>query len=289
MNSHDVVFPNLGIEIENLSNVAFTIFGIDIYWYGILIVSGVIGGLLLARLRAKQNGEDPEIYSDFLLYGLLAAIIGARLYYVVFSWDSYKGDLTKIFDLRSGGLAIYGGVIFAFLALYIFAKRKKLDFRQMGDTAVPGLALGQVVGRIGNFMNMEAFGGPTDSVFAMALNADKAKIPVTMRQYIGPLEGYEGSYLVVQPTFAYEALWNIGVIIVLMFYTKHKKFQGEIVLWYLMLYGIGRGWIEGLRTDQLIIGNTGMAVSQVLAILMAIVSFSIILFMHLRIRKQSAE
>jgi phosphatidylglycerol:prolipoprotein diacylglycerol transferase len=271
-NSPDIVFPNLGIEIQNMNPIAFSIFSIDVYWYGIIIITGVISGLLLARYRAKKNGEDPEIYSDFLLYALISAIIGARLYYVAFAWDDYKDNLLDIFATREGGLAIYGGVIGSLIALIIYTKVKKLSFTQMADTAVPGLALGQMIGRIGNFINMEAFGGYTDSVFAMALKAGKAKIPASMVEHIGPLSGYEGNYLQVQPTFAYESLWNLGVVIILMVYTKHKKFQGEILAMYFLLYGLGRSWIEGLRTDQLLIGSTTIAASQVLSIALVIVS-----------------
>lgn len=286
MSSYDIVFPKLGIEIKSMNPVAFNLFGIKVFWYGIIIVSGVLAGLFLARYRAKRNDEDPDIYSDFLIYALIGAILGARLYYVIFSWDSYKNDLISIFAFREGGLAIYGGVIGAFIALAIYTKVKKLSFLKMADTAVPGLALGQVIGRMGNFVNMEAFGGHTDGIFGMALNAEKAKIPVTMRQFIAPLEGYVGEYLMVQPTFAYEALWNVGVIVILMAYTKHKKFEGELVVLYLILYGIGRGWIEGLRTDQLLIGNTGIAVSQLLAIILAIFGVAILAYKHITLRKK---
>lgn len=283
-NSPDIVFPNLGIEIQHMNPIAFSIFSIDVYWYGIIIITGVISGLLLARYRAKKNGEDPEIYSDFLLYALISAIIGARLYYVAFAWDDYKDNLLDIFATREGGLAIYGGVIGSLIALIVYTKVKKLSFTQMADTAVPGLALGQMIGRIGNFINMEAFGGYTDSVFAMALKAGKAKIPASMVEHIGPLAGYEGNYLQVQPTFAYESLWNLGVVIILMIYTKHKKFQGEILAMYFLLYGLGRSWIEGLRTDQLLIGSTTIAVSQVLSIALVIVSGAVIVYKRKQVK-----
>lgn len=278
MGNPDIVFPHLGIEIEHINSVAIAPFGVNIYWYGIIIVTGVIAGLMLARYRAKKAGQDPDIYSDFLMYALIAAIIGARAYYVIFSWDDYKDNLIDIFAFREGGLAIYGGVIGAAIALIIYTKVKKQSFMQMADIAAPGLALGQAIGRWGNFMNMEAFGGPTDSVFAMALKASKAKIPVSMVEHIGTLSGYEGSYLVVQPTFLYESLWNIGVVILLMVYTKHKKFEGEIIALYFLLYGLGRSWIEGLRTDQLIIGSTGIPVSQLLAVVLVVFSLGYIIW-----------
>jgi len=270
MQQPDIVFPGLGIEFNKIDPVAFSLFGIPVYWYGLIIVSGVLAGLLFARYRAKQIGQDPEIYSDFLIYALITAIIGARIYYVAFSWDSYKDNLMDIFAFREGGLAIYGGVIGAFIALTVYTKVKKLDFLEMADVAAPALALGQVIGRFGNFVNMEAFGGPTDSFFAMALKASKAKIPASMIEFIGPLNGYEGNYLVVQPTFAFEALWNFILVIILHKYTKHKKFSGEIIALYLFGYGLGRAWIEGLRTDQLLIGATGIPISQLLAAVLVV-------------------
>jgi phosphatidylglycerol---prolipoprotein diacylglyceryl transferase len=285
MKSPDIVFPNLGIELNEVNPIAFELFGIEVYWYGICIISGVFAGLLLAQYRAKKDNQDPGIYSDFLMYGLLAAIIGARMYYVAFTWSDYKDNFWDVFAFREGGLAIYGGVIGAIIALAIYTRTKKLSFAKLGDVAAPGLALGQVFGRMGNFINMEAFGGPTNSLFAMGLKATKAKIPSDMLSYIAPINGYEGNYLLVQPTFAYEALWNIGLVIFIMFYTKHKKFEGEIVAIYLFGYGLGRSWIEGLRTDQLLIGTTNLAVSQVLSILLVVGSLVYIVYRRRRVKK----
>lgn len=285
MKSPDIVFPNLGIEFNSIDPVAFKLFGIEVYWYGILIITGVFAGLMLARYRAKKDNQDPEIYSDFLIYGLLTAIIGARIYYVAFTWADYKDDLWSIFAFREGGLAIYGGVIGAIIALVVYTRVKNLSFARLGDVAAPCLALGQVVGRMGNFMNMEAFGQTTNSVFAMGLKATKAKIPTSMISYIAPINGYEGNYLLVQPTFAYEALWNIALVIFIMIYTKHKKFQGEIVAIYLLGYGLGRSWIEGLRTDQLLIGTSNIAVSQVLSVILVVVSLVYIIYMRQRVKK----
>jgi len=285
MKSPDIVFPNLGIEFNSIDPVAFKLFGIEVYWYGILIITGVFAGLLLARYRAKKDGQDPEIYSDFLIYGLLAAILGARIYYVAFTWSDYKDNLWSIFAFREGGLAIYGGVIGGVIALVTYARIKHLSFARMADVAAPCMALGQVVGRMGNFMNMEAFGGTTNSLFAMGLKSSEAKIPSSMISYIAPISGYEGNYLLVQPTFAYEAVWNIGLIIFIMIYTKHKKFQGEIVAIYLLGYGLGRSWIEGLRTDQLLFGNTTIAVSQILSVILVIGSLFYIIYMRQRVKK----
>jgi len=289
MEGPDIVFPNLGIEIETMNPVAFTIFGLDVYWYGIIIVTGIMAGLLTARVRAKRSGQDPEIYSDFLIYALISAIVGARLYYVAFSWDDYKDNLLEIFATRQGGLAIYGGVIAALIALLIYTRVKKLDFWVLADTAVPGLVVGQIIGRLGNFINMEAFGGPSKGMLAMALNAEKAKIPAQMLPYISELSGYSGNYLVVQPTFLYEQVWNVGVFIMLLIMTKYKKFNGELIALYLAGYGMGRAWIEGMRTDQLIIGDSGLAVSQLLSIALTVVCLSYVIYRHLAEVRKNKE
>lgn len=285
MNQPDIVFPGLGIEFSNIDPVAFQLFGIDVYWYGLIIVTGVLVGLLLARYRAKQAGQDPEIYSDYLIYGLLTAIICARIYYVALSWDSYSDNIMDVFAFREGGLAFYGGVIGAIGALIVYTKVKKINFFEMADVAAPGLAIGQAIGRLGNFVNMEAFGGHTESVLAMGLKASKAKIPSSMIQYVAPIQGYEGNYLLVQPTFAFEAIWNLVLVVLLHKYTKHKKFTGEILALYLLGNGLGRSWIEGLRTDQLIIGNTGIPASQLLAGLLVVGSITWIIVKRKQVGK----
>jgi phosphatidylglycerol:prolipoprotein diacylglycerol transferase len=271
MNGSDIIFKNLGIEFKSIESIAFEVFGIPIYWYALFICIGFIGGLLIPMAIAKRTNQSTEIYVDFFLYCLIAAIVGARLYYVAFEWDSYKDDLMKIFYIREGGLAIYGGVIACVITLYVFAKIKKLNFWVMCDTAAPGLVFGQMIGRFGNFMNFEAFGGYTDNLFAMSMKVSKAKyIPAELMDKIVSIEGID--YIQVHPTFLYESLWSLALIIGLLVYFKHRKFDGEIFLLYLFGYGLGRSWIEGLRTDQLIIGSTGIPASQLLAIILVVVS-----------------
>lgn len=290
MQQPDIVFPNLGIEFANIDPVAFRVFGIEVYWYGLIIVTGVLAGLLLARYRAKQAGQDPEIYSDYLIYGLLSAIICARIYYVVLSWDSYSDNIIDVFAFREGGLAFYGGVIGAIGSLIVYTKVKKINFFEMADIAAPGLAIGQAIGRMGNFVNMEAFGGhTTESIFAMGLKASKAKIPSSMIQYVAPIQGYDGNYLLVQPTFAFEAVWNLVLVVFLHKYTKHKKFNGEVLALYLLGNGLGRSWIEGLRTDQLIIGNTGIPASQLLAAILVVGSIAFIIIRRRQVKGSSSE
>lgn len=266
----DIAFPHLGIAIDSLPK-GITIGGFTIAYYGVIIALGMLGGLMLARWQAKRTGQNPELYMDYAIVGVLFAIVGARLYYVAFSWDNYKDNLLQIFNTRGGGMAIYGGVIAAVITAIVFCRIRKYKFSLFADTAVVGLVLGQIVGRYGNFMNREAFGGYTDSLLAMRLKVEQvnaSNITETMREHTVTIDGVQ--YIQVHPTFFYESTWNLLLLILMLLYTKKKKFDGEIFLMYLVGYGIGRTWIEGLRTDQLQIGSTGIAVSQVLSAAIAV-------------------
>ena len=263
-------FPNLGIFLEHVGK-NFNVFGLEIAFYGCTMATGIIAGYLLAAREAKRTGQNPDDYLDMLLYAVFFAIIGARLYYVIFSWDYYKDNLLSILNLRQGGLAIYGGIIGAFTTVYFFAKKRKLSWLQMLDTACPGLALGQVIGRWGNFFNREAFGDYTDGLFAMQLPVSAVRsgeITEKMWEHMEVIDGIQ--FIQVHPTFLYEGLWNLGVIIFLFIYRDRKKFQGELVLWYLVLYGVGRFWVEALRTDQLLIPGIGFPISQLLGAVLAV-------------------
>lgn len=275
-----IYFPNLGIFLENVGK-NFNVFGFEIAFYGCTMATGIIVGYLMAAREAKRTGQNPDDYLDMLLYAVFFAIIGARLYYVIFKWDYYGQNLLQIFNLRQGGLAIYGGIIGAFTTVYFFAKKRKLSFAQMLDTACPGLAAGQVIGRWGNFFNREAFGGYTDGLFAMQLPVSAVRSGEITEQMWENLEVINGiEFIQVHPTFLYEGLWNVGVIILLYLYRKHKKFQGELVLWYLVLYGVGRFWVESLRTDQLLIPGIGFPISQLLGAVMAVVGLIAIFVGH---------
>lgn len=263
MGKMDIAFPHLSIYIENLPK-KITIFGFDLAFYGMIIAAGVFLGLLMVLREAKISEQDQDIYWDFSIYAILFSIIGARIYYVVFAWDTYKDNLLSIFNLRRGGIAIYGAVIGGFLTLFIYSKIKKYSSFLMADTCVLGLLVGQIIGRFGNFMNREAFGGYTDNLLAMRLPIEAVRQNEIMPD-IATHIAKGTNYIQVHPTFLYESLWNIGVLILILLFRKHKKFHGEIALCYLGGYGLGRVWIEGLRTDQLTIGQTGIAVSQVLA------------------------
>lgn len=280
-----IYFPNLGIFLENVGKT-FNVFGFEIAFYGCTMATGILAGYLLAAREAKRTGQNPEDYLDMLLYAVFFALVGARLYYVAFQWDYYSKDLIQILNVRQGGLAIYGGIIGAFTTVYFFAKKRKLSWLRMLDTACPGLALGQVIGRWGNFFNREAFGDYTDGLFAMQLPVSAVRsgeITEKMWEHMEVIDGIQ--FIQVHPTFLYEGLWNLGVIIFLYIYRDRKKFTGELVLWYLVLYGIGRFWIEALRTDQLLIPGIGFPISQLLGAVLAVSGLIAIFVGHKKIRE----
>ena len=284
----DIEFINFGFGISGLQKT-FNVFGIDIAYYGLIIAIGMIAGTCIAMWDAKTSGQDPDTYLDFALYAIIFSVIGARIYYVVFSWNLYKDNLWEILNIRNGGLAIYGGVIAAVLTLFIYTKIKKLSMMKMADTGVLGLILGQAIGRWGNFVNCEAFGGYTESLLAMRLNVEKVNSSMISEELWANRIVEDGiTYIQVHPTFLYESLWNLMVLVILLAYRKHKKFDGEIFFLYLFGYGLGRFWIEGLRTDQLILFNTGIPVSQALAIVLVAVSAAVIAVKRMRLKKAAA-
>ena len=272
----NINFPHLGIYLENVGK-SISIFGFEIAFYGITIAAAMLAGLWIAMRTAKKTGQNPDLYFDMGMLAIFCALIGARAYYVVFAWENYKNNLLEIFNLRHGGLAIYGGVIGGAVAVYMFARMKKQKFLQLADTASVGLVLGQIIGRWGNFFNREAFGGYTDNLFAMQLPLDAVyswDVTPEMMENLRTAGGVQ--YIQVNPTFLYESLWNLMVLVLLAVYTKRKKFDGEVFCLYLLGYGLGRAWIEGLRTDQLWIPGTEIPVSQVLAVVLVVVSAAII-------------
>lgn len=279
----EIWFYHLGIKIDKLNRVAFSIGSFSIYWYGIIIGLGVLAGFLFARHEAKRIGLDPDILIDYLFYGIIASVICARLYYVIFSWDDFKDNLIKIFAIREGGIAIYGAIIGATISAIIFTKIKKIPFFKFTDCCVLGLLIGQIMGRYGNFVNREAFGGYTDGLFAMRyLKSQVGSVPQSVLDHIVVYNSAE--YIQVHPTFLYESCWNIMIFILLNLFKKHKKFDGELTALYFIGYGIGRFWIEGLRTDQLIIGHTGIAISQVVSVVMIAVSAAFIIYNKRKIK-----
>lgn len=261
----EINFPNLGIYLDHVGK-NISIFGFSIAYYGIVIVTGMMIAIWIAQREAKRTGQNPEQYLDLAMIGIAAGILGARIYYVIFAWDYYKDDLLSIFNIRQGGLAIYGGIIGACIAVAIYSRKKKQNFSLLMDTASMSIVFGQIMGRWGNFFNREAFGDYTNNLFAMQLPVSAVRaneITQKMWDHVVTVNGVE--YIQVHPTFLYESLWNVGVLLFLFWFRKRKKFNGEVFLMYLIGYGLGRIWIEGLRTDQILLPVVGLPVSQLLS------------------------
>ncbi len=271
-----IEFPNIGIHLDNVGKTV-TVFGFDIAYYGIVIGIGMLAGIAMAMMEAKRTNQNQEDYIDIAIFGIIFGIIGARIYYVVFAWDMYKDNLLEIFNTRHGGVAIYGGVIAAVITVFVVARVKKLPVALLLDTGCFGLITGQMIGRWGNFFNREAFGDYTDNLLAMRIPLDAVRssdVSENIREHIDVIDGV--SYIQVHPTFLYESLWCLMVLVILLLYRTHKKFNGELFLMYLAGYGAGRVWIEGLRTDQLWFPGTEIPVSQVLAGVLVVVAVVLI-------------
>ncbi len=272
MNGADIRFVHLGIAIEHLKS-SISVFGFRIAFYGIIIGIGMLAGIWIAQSDAKRRGQDPELYLDFALYAIICSIIGARTYYVIFEWDYYKENLLQVFNLRAGGLAIYGGVIAAVITLIVFTRVRKVSFFSMADTGVLGLVTGQIIGRWGNFFNCEAFGGYTDSLLAMRIKRSLVNdnmLNVDVLNHMIVENGVE--FIQVHPTFLYESCWNLCLLIFMLWFRRYKKYDGQMLWIYLLGYGTGRFWIESLRTDQLILFGTGLPVSQALSLVLILVA-----------------
>lgn len=217
--------------------VAFELFGLSVRWYGIFIASGVLIGAIIALKEAKRLGINEEIILDLLIWEVPLCLVGARLYYVIFSWDMYRDNPIEAFDIRNGGLAIHGVIITAIIVAIIFTRIKKVSFWTVTDACAPSLILAQGIGRWGNYLNQEAHGGPTDLPWGIIVDGVK-----------------------VHPTFLYESIWNFGVFLLLLWYGRNKqKIKGEIFLLYIALYSFIRFFIEGLRTDSLMLGPIRVA------------------------------
>lgn len=272
MEDMDIAFPNLGIYLRNVpKTIMIGSFGIALY--GVLIAAAMLMGVAVAAHIAKKNGQDPDLYWDSFVFIVISAIAGARIYYVIFMWDYYKDNPLQIFNLRGGGLAIYGGIILSVITIFIFCRFKKANPYLFLDNIGFGLVLGQVLGRWGNFFNREVFGEYTDSLFAMRLPISMVRASDISESISAHMEAGT-NYIQVHPTFLYEGMWNVMVFLIMVFYLKKKikRFHGEIFLVYLAGYGIGRAIIEYIRTDQLYIPGTRLPVSMVLGIVIAALS-----------------
>ena len=256
-----VSFPGLGLEFH-LSNIAFHIASKPIYWYGILIMLGVILAVAYASARSRQFGIRQDDLYDAVLFAVPLGIVCARIYYVIFEWEQYKDNLSEIFATWHGGLAIYGGIIGGIIVIVVLCKVKKIYVMDMLDLFASAVPIGQILGRWGNFFNCEAYGSSTTLPWRMVTGK-------TLEE-----AGTAGNH----PTFFYESAWNLIGFIILYFSSKKRKYHGEILLLYLGWYGLGRFFIEGLRTDSLYLWGTGIRVSQVVALICIIIGLGGFLF-----------
>ena len=284
---YSIIFPHLGIFLEHVGK-SFSIGGFSIAYYGVCIAIGMLAGLFICLRRAKETGQSEDAYTDLFIFLMIFGIVGARIYYVAFSFDSYKDHLIDVFNLRQGGLAIYGGIIGGVITILVFSRIKGMHAGQVLDTVIMGVAAGQIIGRWGNFFNREAFGEYTDNFLAMQLPVSAVRpgeITQLMKMHEAVVDGV--TYIQVHPTFLYEGLWNTALLVVLFLTRKKSAFRGEIFCRYLIGYGIGRALIEGLRTDQLLVPGTSFPVSQGLSIVLAAGALLFILIMRKRSAKAS--
>lgn len=262
MYDNSIVFPGLHLKFT-FSPVAFRIFGLEIRWYGIIIAFGFLCGFLVSSYIAKKEKLQTEVLLDIAIIATPAAIVFARAYYVLFNFDQFKDNLLSIFAIRQGGIAIYGAIIGALISTYIYCKVKKINFLKVCDIGVHGLILGQAIGRWGNFANREAYGYETRLPWRMQIYSEEA-----------------GRRIEVHPTFLYESLWDLFVFFSLIILRKYKKKDGEIFGFYLILYSVGRFFIEALRTDSLMLGT--IRISQLVSIICIIVGLTIVLRLRLQ-------
>lgn len=276
---YEIVFPKLGIDI-NVKSEAFSIGNFNIQWYGIIITFGLILAMIFGFSQMKKYGIDSDRAVDAVIGGIIGGIIGARAYYVAMEWDSYAGDIKEIINIRNGGLAIYGGVIGSVLVGCIIAKIRKVKILPLLDVAGMSFLIGQGIGRWGNFTNHEAFGYNTDSVFGMSSGKIQERISLMNNPSLSP--DYP-----VHPCFLYESFFCLLGFVVLYLISKHRKYDGQMFVMYIGWYGLERFFIEGLRTDSLMIGN--IRVSQVLALLCFISSVIILIIAGNKVKRMNGE
>ena len=295
-----ISFPGLGIKFGYVPSSIY-IFGIEIKLYAVVITLGFFLALLISGREAKKSGQNPEDYLDFFLWMVVPCILGARLYYIIFNWKEYfikgrgfKETLMDLINIKGGGLAIYGGLIAGAIVAFIFNKKRKLSLPLMGDTVCMGVLIGQILGRTGNFFNREVFGEYTSSFIRMALPIDYfandkydtydmyIESGIISRKMIENPEIINGQKCItVYPTFLFEALWNLAILIFIFLYRRKKKYDGELALIYIMGYGLGRFWIEGIRTDTLMIGP--FKISQVVAFICFFGALGVMIYNRKRI------
>ena len=264
----------MDISFLAIDPVAIEIGSLKIRWYGILIAIGIALAYFLAQRESVRRGLHEEFIADLLLWAVPIAIISARIYYVMMSWESYSGDPAKMFRIWEGGIAIHGALIGSFITAYIFTKKRNVSFFKLADIAAPSILIGQIIGRWGNFMNQEAHGGPVTRTFL-----ENLFLPdwIIEQMYIKRLDTY------VHPTFLYESLWNLIAFVILLFARKWNWRRGEMFLFYIFWYSLGRFFIEGLRTDSLyLIGDLRSA--QVVSIIGIIVAVTLFIYRRMNVK-----
>lgn len=290
-----IAFPHLGIQFNHVAK-SFSVAGYEIAFYGLVIAVAMMTGLFLVMKVADATGQKGDDFFDLGILTLIIGVVCARVYYVLFSWDYYRDHLAEILNLRQGGLAIYGGIIGGGITIWLFCRHRKMPILKSLDTAVIGVTWGQMIGRWGNFFNREAFGEYTDGLLAMRLTVSDVRsyeITELMKKHLAVEDGV--SYIQVHPTFLYESIWNLGVLIILLLVTfrlqkqakkQDNEKQGGVFLLYLMLYGMGRLWIEGLRVDQLLLPKIGLPVSQLISGILVIFSGGALIYKLLKKEKK---
>ena len=252
-------FPGLFDKVFSINRVAFNLFGKDVMWYGVILACGFVLAAVYCTRRTPQFGSNADEFTDLLLWGLPAAVIGCRVYFVINTWDYFRVHPEEIVAIWKGGLGMYGGIVAAVLVILIYGKRHHTNIRGVCDLVALGFCIGQFLGRWANFINAEAFGSETSLPWGMTINGGAP----------------------VHPTFLYESLWTFAGFLFLHFYSKRRKFDGEIALMYAGWYGLARFWLEDLRTDSLIIGHTGISASKVVGGCCVVLCWGLLLYFHL--------
>lgn len=287
---YDIVFPKLGLEFT-VKSEAFSIFGYSITWYGLIITFGLLLAMIYGFRQMRRVGIDPDRAIDAVIAGIIGGIIGARTYFVIFHWDNYAGDWKSILNIRGGGLAIYGGIIGAILVGGIVAKIRKVRLLPLLDVACVSFLIGQGIGRWGNFTNHEAFGTNTDSLFGMSsgkiqewiINHTAYAENTLYAHGINLSENYP-----VHPCFLYESVWCLlGFVILAIIFKKKRLFDGQMCLMYILWYGTGRFFIEGLRTDSLYLGS--VRVSQALALISAVTALILLIVFTAKVKRMGSD
>lgn len=283
-------FPNLDLVFDFVPR-SFYIFGTEFTIYGVLIAVGALLGMGMVLLETRRNHEDTNRCLEMLIISMTAAIVGSRLFYVIFSWDLYSENVSGVWNIRNGGYAFYGALLAGVIAAAVFCKVTKSSFWQMADTVSLGLLLGQTVGRFGNFFNRESFGGYTDSLLAMQIPLTAVRsgeVTGAMRDNLLTIDGM--AYIQVHPVFLYESLWCLALLLILLAIRRKKCFQGELFMRYLAGYGLGRFFFEWLRTDQLMIPGTQIGISMLIsAVLFGIFAPAIVIQTILEKKRNRAK